>query len=206
MDSGPTKPDIHLDFSGMKKALSQRSTMPDMDHAMDSWSPYNDCRSNSNPSQIEDPASLPTTPQIDNNGNNVPNKVTQWPVSGSDGDTSSGSIFRTVNGILTKSLNYFHQTNIIRENNAIAFSFNDNFLVRLTGRHSSPATVAQQEKMQGTKEGPDAPIKTRSVDSSGNRKTFSDRHQKLDNFGPNDGVDRNSGISMCIVNMSIPEC
>ena len=92
----------------------------------------------------------------------------------------------------------------MRGNNAIVSSFNDNFLVCLSGRHSSPATVAHQDEMHGSKEGPDAPMKTRSVES---HKPFSDRYQILDNFSPNDGVDRNSGISKCMSIFSfIPEC
>ena len=171
---------------------SQRPATPEVDPSSPSQCIYDDHLSNSFPSHIEEPANLSTTPQIDNNGNNnnVPNKATHVSASEFDFPPPSGSLFRTINGTLTKFLDYFHQTNIIRENNAIAFSFN-NFLVRLTGRHSSPATVAQQE-------GPDAPIKTRSVDSPGNYKTFSGRHH---NFCPNDGVDRNCGISMCIVNI-----
>jgi hypothetical protein len=110
---------------------------------------------------------------------------------------SSDSIFRMMNEKLSKYLGYFHQTNIIRENNAISSSFNDNFLVRLSGKHSSPAAVPHQDEMHGTKEGPDAPIKTGSVDvdSPGDRETFSDCSQILDNFE----VYRDSGIGMCIV-------
>jgi hypothetical protein len=206
--------DIALDFNRMsKKALSQRPAMPEMDLLMDSSSPshlssYNVALhpSQSNPSQ---PAQPTTTPQIDDNGNNAPNKLTRLSASGFDVPSSSGGpIFRTIDGIFTKYLNDFHQANIMRGNNAIEFSFNDNFLVRLSGRHSSPATIAHQDEMHQTKEGPDAPIKTRSAESQGNHIPFSDRHQVLDdNFSPNDEVDRNSGISMCMsIFSSIPEC
>lgn len=76
----------------------------------------------------------------------------------------------------------------MRGNNAIACSFNDNFLVRLSGgRHSSPETVASSDEMHGTNERPDAPVKTGSVDSLGNH----------------DGKDRDSGIGMCIVNIFV---
>ena len=157
-----------LDIKRMsKKALSQQPAVPEIDHSMDSsnpsyLSPYNDAlhRSHSNSPHTKEPANLSqptTTPQID--------------VSASGFNVLSSS------GILTKSSDNFYQTNITRENNAIAFSFNDNFLVRLSGRYSSPVTVAHQGEMHGTKERPDALIKTRSTD-------FFDRHQILDNFSP----------------------
>jgi hypothetical protein len=166
--------------------------MQEMDSEFEGNNDDNDAlhRSHSNTSHVKEPANLsqPTaTPQIYNNENNIPNELTH--VSVSDLRTSSNTpIFKTINETLTEYLNNFHQANIMRGNNTIAFSFNDKFSVSLSGRQASPASVAYQDEMHGTKEGPDSPIKTRNVDSPG--------HQILDNFSSNDGVDRNSGIGM----------